>query len=307
MRTSFTGGVQTAWDSTSIKLAETCPRKYQYKMIDGWQPRRKSTHLLFGGWYASALEHYHKYRALGDTLDEALVKVVREALINTWVVESDGTDTPPQSCPWQSDHATKTRENLIRTIIWYIEEFRDDPATTLIKSDGTPAVELSFSFAVTEDIILCGHLDRLVEYAGAVYVMDQKTTGSTITNYFFDQFDPDTQMSLYTYAGQLIYNHPIKGVILDAAQIAVGSSRFVRGFTFRDADKLDEWLNDALATIEQTQHYTEENYFPQRPSSCGNYGGCEFRGVCSRSPAVRENFLAADFVKGELWDPLKKR
>jgi hypothetical protein len=59
------------------KLAETCLRKYYYKMIVGWQPERKSVHLLFGGWYASALESYHKYVADGMSQDEALAEVVQ--------------------------------------------------------------------------------------------------------------------------------------------------------------------------------------------------------------------------------------
>src|SRR5687768_10394656 len=86
MNKSFTeDGIQFAWDSTSIKLAETCLRKYQYKMLLGWQPERKSVHLLFGGWYASALESYYKYVADGMSQDDALAEVVAEALIETWV------------------------------------------------------------------------------------------------------------------------------------------------------------------------------------------------------------------------------
>jgi hypothetical protein len=41
-------------------------------------------------------------------------------------------------------------------------------------------------------------------------------------------------------------------------------------------------------------------------SACGNYGGCPFRELCSRSPKVRENFLKSDYVDHN-WDPLKAR
>lgn len=314
MNTSFDStDAQFAWDSTSLKLAEDCLRKYKYKLIDGWQPKRKSAHLLFGGWYATALEHYHKFRALGDDLDTALEKIIHETLIATWEYQYDehgnqvmDENDCPVGKPWQSDHPTKTRENLIRTIIWYIDQFADESIVTVLKSDGTPCVELSFSFEV-DSYIFAGHLDRLVEFNGDVFVMDQKTTGSTLTSYYFDQYDPDTQMSLYTLAGQIIYQAPVKGVIIDAAQIAVGSSRFSRGFTFRDQAKLDEWLESALDTIERTRRATHENNFPINSSSCGKYAGCEFRGICSRTPAVRENFLAGDFIKSERWDPLKRR
>lgn len=331
-------GAQFAWDSTSLKLAEDCLRKYQYKMIEGWQPRRKSVDLLFGGWHATALEHYHKYIALGDSLDAALIKVVREALISTWItddragdiasshdsrvepssdigmVSSDVNVRRASGRPWLSDHTSKTRENLIRTIIWYVDHFAEDPVTVFKRPDGTPAVEYSFSFEAEgassdrpEGIVFSGHIDRLVEYGGSYYVMDQKTTGSTITPQFFDQFDPDSQMSLYTMAGKIIYDKPVRGVIIDAAQIAVGFSRFMRGFTFRDDAKLEEWYASAMYHIKAARDATHSENFPMNPSSCGKYRGCEFRNVCSKSPHVRKQFLLADFERGERWDPLRRR
>lgn len=318
-------GVQFAWDSTSIKLAETCLRKYYYKMIVGWQPERKSVHLLFGGWYATALESYYKYVAEGMSQDEALAEVVGEALVETWEFpdcpDCTGGDLDHycKTCggdgklveggtPWQSDHNTKTRENLIRTIVWYIDQFgEDDSCSTVILSSGKPAAEHSFRLEADNGIILSGHLDRLVEYGGKVYIQDQKTTGSTITARFFDQFNPDTQMSLYTFAGKSIFGLSIKGVMIDGAQIAVGFTRFERGFTFRTDDQLDEWYEHSMLTIERARQATRDNNFPLNPSSCNNYGGCEFRHICSKAPSIREQFLKGDFVKGKRWDPLEVR
>lgn len=304
-------GVQFAWDSTSIKLAETCLQKYRLKMLEGWQPFRKSVHLLFGGWYASALESYYKYVADGMSDEEALEEIIQEALIETWEYEIDeetGDPIPDTGTPWTSDHNTKTRENLIRTIVWYLDQFgEDDSCKTVILASGKPAVEHSFRLEADNGIILAGHLDRLVEYAGHTYVQDQKTTGSTISGRFFDGFNPDTQMSLYTFAGKSIFGIPVNGVMIDGAQIAVGFTRFERGFTFRDESQLNEWYDDSMAHIERAQAATRDNHFPLNPSSCGNYGGCEFRNVCSHSPHVREQFLKADFERGERWDPLKVR
>lgn len=189
-----TAGLQYAWDSTSIKLAETCLYKYHLLMQMRWQPQRKSVHLLFGGWYATALEDFHKAIAAGVEYSAAVCDVVHEALIATWNHEEDEHGEPIEGTggPWVSDHNTKTRENLIRTIVWYLDQFRDDPCTTVILSDGTAAVEHSFKLPVDNDIVLCGHLDRLVEYSGKLYVQDQKTTGSTISGRFFESFNPDT-------------------------------------------------------------------------------------------------------------------
>lgn len=325
-------GIQFAFDSTSIKLAETCLRKYQYKMLEGWQPERKSVHLLFGGWYASALESYHKYVADGMSSDDALAEVVSEALVETWVFpdcelcegtgELKGTIGGPEICgdcggngqatsggsPWVSDHNTKTRENLIRTIVWYVDQFgEDDSCQTVILANGKPAVEHSFRLDADNGIILSGHLDRLVEYGGLPYIQDQKTTQSTISSRYFDSYNPDTQMSLYTFAGKAIFGLPIKGIMIDAAQIAVGFTRFERGFTFRSEDQLNEWYDNSMYHIERARQATRDNYFPLNPSSCNQYGGCEFRHICSKAPSVREQFLKGDFVRGKRWDPLEVR
>ena len=104
---------------------------------------------------------------------------------------------------WQFDHPYKTRENLIRSVIWYLEEFKEDPAQTVILANGKPAVELSFRMELDwgptghlggQPYLLCGHIDRLVTLGEGTYVMDRKTTGSTPGSSYFDGFAPDNQM-----------------------------------------------------------------------------------------------------------------
>ena len=299
---AFQDGLQFAWDSTSITLAETCLRKYYYRMVEGWQPHRKSVHLIFGGLYADALEKFYKHRANGADIEEALRRIVRQAMIDSWDFEK-GTQV-------EFDHPAKTRANLIRSIVWYIDEFGDETDADLKtwhRSNGEPAVELSFTIQVDDDLMFAGHLDRVVDYSGELYVMDQKTTGGTITPRFFDGFKPDIQMSMYTFAGESILHTPVKGVMIDGAQIAVNFTRFMRGFTFRTEDELAEWYDCTMQTIERARTATREQHFPMNRTACGNYGGCEFRHVCGRSPQVRDSFLRADFKKGERWDPLSRR
>lgn len=300
-------GVQFAWDATSIKMAEKCLRYYGY-IIEGWEPLRKSVHLIWGGHFATALERFAKKQALGATREEALIQVVHEALIDTWEYDRDeeGKIIPGTGQPWQSDHNAKTRENLIRSIIWYADHYADDNMKTVHLQNGKPAVELSFTLDA-DGLILCGHLDKLVEYGGDLYVMDQKSTGSTITPRWFDQFSPDSQMSLYAFAGKAVFDTPVKGVVIDGAQVAVGFTRFERGFAPRTTTQLEEWLSDAKYTIEEAQEATLKKRFPHRTTSCDQYGGCMFRDVCARSPEVRKHFLEADFKKGKRWNPLERR
>jgi len=312
MNNSFNAdGIQFAWDSTSLKLAEDCLYKYKLKMIEGWSHPTVSPHLIFGEVYGTALEHYHKFIASGADHNEAVHSVVREALVLTWeyLKDENGDPIPGTGGPWESTDNLKTRENLIRTIVWYLEQFgQDDTCKTLILADGSAAVEHSFKLPVDNGIVFCGHLDRVVDFGGKPYIQDQKTTKTTITPRFFNSYNPDTQISgMYPFAGRIIFNLPIKGIMLDGAQIAVGFSRFERGFIFVDEASLEEWYTDTMYTIERAQTAVKENYFPKNRSSCSKFAGCEFRSICSRSPHVREQFLKAEFERKEIWDPMKSR
>lgn len=293
-------GVQFAWDATSISNYAKCPRYYQLVNLEGWQPVEKSVHLLFGGWYAKALEDYFVLRAADWSHDDAIIEIVRRTLIATWDKETGK--------PWESLHNTKTRETLIRSIVWYFEEFgEDDPTQVVHLKDGTPAVELSFSIPLTDEIVYCGHIDRLVKFGEEVYAMDQKTSGATISKNFFNNFNPDYQMSGYTFAGRIMFEQKVSGVIIDAVQIAVGFSEYTRGFVHKPEPLLEEWREDVIALIERAQQDTARNSFTPNYTACDKYGGCQFRKVCSRIPEHRKRALDADFKQAPRWDPLKQR
>ena len=286
--------IQYAWDSTSLGWLKECPQKYYYSMIEGWRTKSDSVHLDFGIWYHRGLEIYDRLRAEGLLHEEAMTEMVGEAMM--W------------SKDWKPDHPAKNRETLIRSLIWYVEHFKDDPAKTLILANGEPAVELSFKMELEsgpvlgQPYILCGHMDRIAEYLDGTYIFDRKTSSSVTGSYYFDQFNPDNQMSLYTFAGKIIYQLPIKGVVIDAAQIAVGFTRFSRGFTHRTESQLDEWLKDSVQWFRLAEHYARENYWPKNDKSCHKYGGCQSRKFCSKPPEARDTFLRPDFYK-LTWTP----
>ena len=216
----------------------------------------------------------------------------------------------------------KTIPNLFRTAVWYTERFRNDTLRTVRLANGKPAVELSFRFelgstnAFGEQLLYCGHLDRLaVDEAGSQWVVDRKTTGSTIGFGFFNQYNPDNQMSGYTVGAHVTLGVPAKGVIIDAVQIAKGFSRFERGYANRSQAQLDEWLSTttfyittlAAAFAQKANDGAGIDAFPMNDKACHNYNGCQFRDqVCSKDPRMRQAFLEGNF-KRRFWDPLEVR
>jgi len=298
-------GRQWAWDTVSINWLKDCPTKYKRFMLEGWRPKEENVHLKFGGIYAKALEIYHSLKA-GIAEDkashrEAMRESVRYALEASW--------------PWPFADTVKTRENLIRSIIWYLDNYEDDPCKTVTLSDGTPAVELATRIQLDEQNILIVHLDRIVEFLGHTYIQDQKTTKGSLGSYYFEGFNPDNQMSTYSVVGHVVYNTPVQGVMLDAAQILVGATRFERGFTYRTRTQLDEWVTSVKWWIGAYRDAAERADWPMNDTSCskyrssdpfGNAHGCPLRKVCGADPRVREAYLENDFVK-QPWNPLEER
>ena len=296
--------LQLAWDSTSLGALKTCPRYYEYTIVRGFESRQRNVHLQFGIWIHEGKEKYDRARAGGVSHDTAVLNVVQYLLRATWDRE--------RNRPWQSTDNVKNRLTLIRTIVWYLEEYKDDPITTVIFSDGSPAVELSFSFDTAykspagEPYLLCGHIDRLGTMNGQTFPCDVKTTKSTIGDNFFDQFSPHNQFSIYTLAAKVVYSLPTAGLVIDGAQIAVTFSRFERRTSPRSEAQLNEWYQGLRYWLDAAEKYATANYWPMNESACGNYGGCPFRKVCSKSPSIRAEWLKTDFLP-RTWDPLKVR
>lgn len=300
--------LQLAWDSTSMSLFKECPRKYYYSIILGWSSRSTSVHLTFGLHYHSALEAYDYARAAGHDHNAALILAVRRALRESWDAKLKR--------PWLSDDKYKNRWTLVRSVIWYLTQFEHDSLKTLILANGRPAVELSFRFQTTyisqggQPFLLCGHIDRIVNFGNMLHILDRKTTKSTIDGdskeKFFAGFSPHNQMSQYAFAGRVIYDVPVQGVIIDGAQVAIEFSRFERGLAPRSESQLDEWYNMMGYYLGRAEHCAKTNNWPMNELSCGAYGGCQYRSICGRAPEVRQEWLERGFVKRQ-WDPLQVR
>lgn len=326
---------QYAWDSTSLSWLKTCPRLYQYSMIENWRPKHPGPHLFFGLIFAEVCQGYQKSIFQGITHDDAVFDMVKHAHSRSW--------------DWDSDDKYKNKYTLVEAVITYLDQWQDDPAKTVKLTDGTPAVELSFKFQLDwgpkageiachvcggtgltgphnydgvcsncggqklegapQPYILCGHLDRIVEFNGVLMVMDQKTTKTTLAPRYFDQYHPNNQMTLYTLAAGVIYDQPIKGVIIDGLQVLLESPhRCVRGFTYRTPGELDEWLEDLQHWFSLAEFFAESNYWPKNDTACDKFGGCQFKGVCNKDPSVRKAFLKSNFTQEQQrWNPLISR
>lgn len=312
--TSFSKEVplfQFAVDSTSLGEEKTCLRKYWYSVVWGWEPRAPKVDLQFGLWMHRAVERYHHARAARKEHDDALDFVLDWLLRDTW--------NQALGRPWVSGDSYKNRLTLVRTVVWYLDQYGPaDPLETIILANGKPAVELSFSFDTGyrtrwgEAVFFAGHLDRLASMNGKKYIPDVKTTKHEMSPRFWAQFNPSNQFGMYTLAGQVAFETPVAGLVVDGVQVLVGSSRFQRQLITKDESSIDEWFKGALwwirlaeeAALDGARH--GEAAYPMNDKACGMYDGCPFQDICSRSPGARQPWLKTSFRR-RVWDPLQRR
>lgn len=292
--------LQLTWDSTSYGTFKECPFKYYLSIIQGYEPTAKSPHLAFGIAFHSAAEHYHKLIAQNIPHEQALIAVVGAAYKNQ--LDSSSRSAIP------AGHPKKNSITLLRSIVWYIDQFNEqnENTKTLILSNGKPAVELSFRFRVTDEFEYAGHLDRLVEYNGANWATDYKTTGSTLNSRFFDEFHLDIQMTGYILSGQVAFSTPLKGIIVDAMQVGATFTDFARLPIRKTGTQLEEFLTDMKMDFQVAKLYAKAQNWPMNFKACHKFDGCQFRNVCSLPANVRQTFLDSNFVK-RTWDPRKER
>lgn len=292
---------QFAWDSTSITTLMTCPRKYYYVIICGYRMANISHDITFGAHFHTLLENYYR-RLIEHNETPAQAK---EFLVVLWAKLISG---------WETDHLKKNPENLLRAILWYIDEYSNDPTSTIVLSTGKAAVELSFRYELGitsnlsgEDYYFCGHFDRVADLSGTgTYIVDYKTTGSTLGPYYFAKYENDFQMLSYSAAGRIVFEKEISGVIVEGVQLAQNFVRFGRGFVQKDHQQLEEYYSTLAYYLRLAEKYASEKFWPMNHTACSNYSGCQFRSVCGRSPMIRENLLKTYF-KIEHWNPLKSR
>ncbi len=287
-------GLQLVWDATSFKQFQFCPRSYEYAIILGRRPYVKSKHLTFGQHFHTALETFDGAMALGIGWEDARALALDVALKVTWGWESDPKDTD------------KNRFTLIRTVDWYCQHYGpNNPVKVLLLPSGKPAIEVSFRImsmltATTgEDFTLAGHIDALASFQESNYALERKTTGKAINTTWFGTFDPDIQIELYNWAGKILLEDEVAGVLIDGAQVLVNSNSFGRHIIRKSKGQINETFRDIESILVTACHYADEDYWPKYTRNCWN---CAYRAVCSNQPSIRAQQLEEDYIF-DRWDP----
>ena len=311
--------LQYAWDSVSITSFLACKRRYKYLVIDGLVPKAPgyAIALEFGILFHSALEFYHRCVASGKDHDFAVEATVANTVADPAYAGLPSVEEIQQlteDADEDDDGITlrnskiRTRYHLIRAVVWYLEHYRNDPMQTLIMESGRPAVELSFRIPLDieiagQPILLCGHIDRVVDHSGGLWVSDYKTTKG-LSRQFFDAFELSHQMTGYNIAGGVILSQPVRGVWIDGIALLMGGAKFGRAPTRRTKGQIKEYFDMLSDVVEQAERAFDTEHYPMNTSSCYF---CDFKALCKQPPEYRDRYINAHYERKPGWNPLKNR
>lgn len=320
--------LQMVWDSSSLSSYKRCPRRYFYSIVCGFVPIGESVDLKFGGMLHLGLETYYREkpeRGHAEAQILGLISILKEA----WVpLFPDGIAQDPMAVSghyWRSHSNNKNLWNCLRSFIWYTEQFLSDYATHTAVIDDRPLLEYPFQFDLDlsvdgQGLTYCGHFDRVIDAPEGRWIVDYKSTKSTVGMDYFAKYQPSSQLPGYNVAGKIIFQEPVLGVRIDAVQVGVDFSRCARGHIRFSDEKADEWLNNTSqwvfeATLAAQQPHEEaETLVEFAQANARNWRMneescfiCPFREVCASSPTIRGHLLEKAYVQGLFWDPLSRQ
>jgi len=302
------------WEITDgSKLTEfiTCPRQYFFEYILGWRPETPSNHLVFGTSWHVAMEAL----LLGKGPEEAYELFLTDYR-KTFGPETDELYTP------------KTPANAELVLYAYAAKYADD-----LKNFKVLHTEIAGTVAIAEGQKLHFRMDSICQdlKSGRIFSLEHKT-GSRSYNWEY-QWPLSMQVGTYTHVLYCLFDPEMvsgvkfnatfftKGVRNWAAFHAGDNAKYKPPFEFlrlpmyRTKEQMQQWLwnatfwADQLAWQWQLLADCDESdalltCFPQNPTACSKYFGCDYRDFCSawRNPLQKCAEPPLGFVI-EHWDP----
>lgn len=231
-------------DSTILAEIASCPmaafRKYVQHL-----GAEESTDLVAGGAFAKGLEVARKnFYDNGMSSQDAITKGL-SAMIKAW-----GDHIPRQG-------SVKTLDRMLVVLEEYFWNYplESDIIQPVRLEDGTFGIEYSFAHELPiehpdlpgQNLVFVGRADMLCEYAGKLWVSDEKTT-SQITKDWAKQWEVRGQFSAYCW-GLRQAGIPVAGAYIRGIGLYKSETKFVETVTNRSEWECNVWANNMLRLV----------------------------------------------------------
>jgi len=286
-------------DSTMLATFRSCPRKFQLSQLEHWKPRSESIHLVAGAAFAAGLEAARLAFWGEQTTPDAALAAGARALIAAY-----GDFNPPEG-------STKTLDRMLGALDYYFTSFGWDNDTAKPARIGS-RLGVEFSFAeplpvshpeTGAPIIYSGRADAIVEYAGGLYILDDKTTSSLGASWL-KQWGLRSQFTGYVWAAKNVGIDP-RGVLVRGVSILKTKYDHAQVPTQRASWEIDRWLDQVIRDLHRMiASWRSGDWDYNLDHACTEYGGCAFaETVCKSNEPDR--WLPVGFSR-RAWNPLTR-
>jgi hypothetical protein len=286
-----------AFDSSIMATGKACPQKLFLTHFEDWKPREPNVHLHAGGAFAHGMKVAREaFFVEGASADDSVAKGMG-ALMKFY----GSFEAPADSA--------KSCERMIGAFEFYFANYPLEHGTCepITMPDGKRGIEFSFSsplpvlHPVTGDpIIYCGRMDAILEYAGASYITDEKTTTS-LGPTWSRKWDLRSQFTGYAW-GCKQYGIEVAGTIVRGASILKTKFDTAQAIVYHPPWQIDRWFEETCDWLEDFIAMWKRSHFRHAlDDACTDYGGCPFREACL-SPD-KGPWLETAFTKRR-WNPV---
>ena len=284
-------------DSTMIGDYRTCPERFYRSYIENLSHRDRQSFDLTAG---TAL-HRGLYRARvsfyeSRDLEKAKIDGLRELIL------AYGPDDPPPA------KANKALDRILAAYEGYWERYPlETDSVQVIMGTRGPMVEQCFSIPLPvmhpdgQPMCYGGRIDWLAKFADGIYCVDEKTTGYMGPTWG-DGWDLRGQFLGYMWAANQ-FGFPVKGTIIRGIKLLTNSVGFQETIVYYKEWLVSQWLEELLDTIQRiVSDYSTGRWAKVFHYPCSDYGGCEFRALCSTNNPEK---WVDTLYKPRDWSPLK--
>jgi len=238
----------------------SCPRRYKYRYLEGWQERDTRAAMLFGRAFEQALAAYFHRQ------DPAA------ALFQQWAGHRQDRLDYPKGASW---------DRMLQQGIQLLERFVQEDRVRI--SQPRKNLQVKFTTAIPGRNEFVAYVDAIGELDGSPCLLEWKTSSSRYPE------EPDGLLGLDP---QLICYSWITG-IADVAQVVFVRKRLVEiqylktTITEKQRQEFGHLVEHTVARIEAAEFLPHSGIrFPQNPCT-----SCPYLGLCLGQPALVEHSL----------------
>jgi hypothetical protein len=314
-----------AVDATMLAAFRSCPQKMFRTYVEHWKPQAESVHLVAGGAFAKGIEAARRAFFEGIYEEPTTTYANDGQRMVHWeeTHKTPGDKEASEACGIRAllaaygdfeapADSAKSLERTAGALEFYFEQypFGADGMDPITLANGRRGIE--FSFATPLDILhpetgdpllYTGRADMLANFAGGVYIVDEKTTSSLGASWS-RQWEMRGQFTGYMWAAEQL-GIKSAGCIVRGVSILKTKYDTQQVLTYRSPYEIKRWHDQTLRDLKRMIECWKEGYWDYAiDGACGEYGGCSMIRVCkSDSP---ESWLPMYFEQ-RVWDPLMRK